>query len=99
MQMNPEKLDQVIFFQKLFVILRLIMSTADDQALIQDVLLFFSSIFQIKSSCVGKRGTLFFMPSCTNRVMEFKMPMKGPNHLLLLFVYNQVTIFIENKFR
>ena len=62
------------------------MSTADDQALIQNVLLFFSSIFQIKSSCVGKRGTLFFMPSCTNRVMEFKMPMKGPNHLLLLLI-------------
>ena len=98
MQMNPEKLDQVIFFSKI-VCHRLIMSTADDQALIQNVLLFFSSIFQIKSSCVGKRGTLFFMPSCTNRVMEFKMPMKGPNHLLLLFVYNQVPIFIENNFR
>ena len=86
--MSPEKLDKVFLTLSKIVCHRLIMSRADDQSLIQNILLFFSSIFQIKSSCVGKGGTLFFVPSCTNRVMEFKMPMRGPDHLLSSFVYN-----------
>ena len=55
---EPRKIRPSNFFSKI-VCHRLIMSTADDQALIQNVLLFFSSIFQIKSSCVGKGGHYF----------------------------------------